>query len=279
MKKICFLLSLILLLTPMISCQSDVPDSDENENTENISDGGDAPEQEDTPHPLNYHEIMSLRTISPGGLDLAYSDIGEYFERLVENEQPFACVEAKCLDVTYYLKWDAERKSLGAYTKYRLQITRVGATYDFPYDRGGIINVNSRITVYPDFGEIIGQAQRRDEFIKNVLGGTEDPETGEVVLESGVYEFVPMSDMALRLSVPDYDNIPMGKGEIYTTAVIKSDLEGWYCTHSYPASKDSIVFTNNFYNMKYTFEHNMHIVAYLATKKVDFADVVKAEAK
>ncbi|MBQ7322878.1 MAG: hypothetical protein IJW99_12325 [Clostridia bacterium] len=261
MKKICVLLSIMVILGVLVSC----------ENT---------PKDETVPHPLDYHEIMSLKTIPPGAVDFVYSDITQYFEYCVEEESPFACAEVECLDVTYYLKWDEKDQALFGFSQNKIKITRIGTAYQFPYRRGEIITVKSRISITPDVGDDADYIQRRKEFVKTVLGGIEDPETGKIILASGNYEFIPTSDMSLHLFIPEEANIPMGVGERYTTAIMYDEtMEMWYCTHSYPASEDSIIFTNNFYNMTLYSQENMYIVAYLAKKKVDFEALLSDEAQ
>lgn len=257
MKKLCSLLSFITVLSIFCSCNA-------------------IPANENIPHPLDYHEIMSLKTIEPGAVDLIYSDIREYFESRAQNDSPFACVEAECLNVTYYLQWRPTKNGgvLSGYSQYELKITKVGTAFEFPFRNGDVITVKSRVQVAPDFSDEDDFDLKKKEFVKNILGGVENPDTGEVILEGGIHEFVPMSDMQLALYIPDYDNVPMGVGEIYTTALLKDSTTGeWMCTHSYPASEDSIVFSNNFYNMTFYFKHNMHIVAYLTEKKSDFTQL------
>jgi hypothetical protein len=194
----------------------------------------------------------------------------------------------ECIDVTYYLEWNAEEDTLKtSYTEYKINIKKVGTSCKFDPSDGKASIVESRVTIGPSFRnektetEEIYQ-QRLESFKKDFLlshGGVENPKTGKVSLESGIYEFIPMSDMSLQLEIPENYSIPMNAGEYYTAILLPGQKAGgsrWTIHHMYPATKNALVFENRFYNLPLAEgyyncgAHNMHIVAYLSDKSVDF---------
>ena len=268
MKRLClFLLALVVLLV----CPACQP-----------------PEQTDgEPHPLTYHEIMSLPTPEPGmyAYYWSYLDVYDFLDFLVEQGETFACVEVECLDVRYYMEWNAEKKVLtSSHSEYELAIQKIGTAQAFSPRKKEVVHAKSMVCLdyegSPDSEDeavIEEYYAKREAFVKAFLlssGGVEDPQTGEVILESGIYELIPMSDMPLRLVNPQEFAIPMGEGETYTVLLTYEpqaygvEACEYVAYHSYPSSNDSMIFTNNFYNLtdrRSTYHwDNMYTVAYLA---------------